>query len=56
MWEKVIDEDDLFDYANRGIGRETQVVDQVVEVCTENENSGDQVNNDDHGNDEYDST
>lgn len=49
-----MDEDDLFDYANRGVGRETQVVDQVVEVCTENENSGEQVNDDEHDNNEHD--
>lgn len=61
VWKKVMDEDDLFNYANHGVGRETQVVDRVFEVCTENENSGDQVNNDEddgneHDNNEYEST
>ena len=49
-----MDEDDLLDYTNRGVGRAIHVVDQVVEVCTENENYGEQVNNDEHDNDEHD--
>ena len=50
VWERVMDEDDLFDYANRRVGRETQ----VVKLCTENENSGQQLNNDEHDNDKHD--